>query len=94
MDSNTFVITLPQLFHLDSIEELYSSLPKQPPSTVVIDGSDVSKVDSAGIQLLLSLQKELNQASGKLQWKAVSEPLDYAIKTFGLSTELAIENQH
>lgn len=88
MSSDTYNLVLPEIFQLTVIEGLHKNLSEQQASIINIDGSNVVKVDSAGLQLLVSLKKNLDQAAGEFRLQETSAALSAAIKSSGLSQVL------
>lgn len=52
---------------------------------VVIDGGSIERADSAGLQLLVSLERSLSSRGELLSYRAVSQPLLDAARILGLS---------
>ena len=50
----------------------------------------VSKVDTAGLQVLIALSQELEKVNGELIWKDPSDTVVKAITTLGLTPYLSI----
>ena len=59
-------------------------------STIELDASGVEKVDTAGLQLVVGLQRELDKVGGKLVWKQPSDVVKQAAVTLGLADRLSI----
>lgn len=59
-------------------------------TSVVIDGSAVSRIDTAGLQVLCALQKELSAHAGKIQWNGVSSELANSTRLLGLCDFLQV----
>jgi anti-anti-sigma regulatory factor len=57
-------------------------------SAFAVDAADVDETDGAGIQLLLSLARTLEQQRRQLQLVNASEPMRKACETLGVSTRL------
>lgn len=57
----------------------------QDAQNVTFDLSDVNEVDTAGVQLLISLQKQLNSVDGNLLLAGQSEQLLNTLNAFNLS---------
>lgn len=58
------------------------------PCRVELDASGLEAVDSAGVQLLLSLKRQLEQLGGALVITAPSTALQQALHVFGLDEQL------
>jgi anti-anti-sigma regulatory factor len=57
---------------------------------VVVDGSAVERVDTAGLQLLVALARRQQQAGKRLEWKAASPELMKCGERLGLITALGL----
>lgn len=56
-----------------------------------IDGSAVTQIDTAGLQILASLKRTMQGEGTTLTWGAVSEPLKAAGSMSGLSQVLGLD---
>lgn len=59
-------------------------------SSIELLASSVEKVDTAGLQLIASLSRELERVNGSITWKNPSDVLVQAAKTLGLTSYIAI----
>lgn len=84
---------LPEALTIQHLEPLEASLNKlvREDEPVVLDGSSVVKVDTAGIQLLCALQKSLQLTNKKIDWSGVSEALFVVASTLGTKDYLGIQ---
>jgi anti-anti-sigma regulatory factor len=57
-------------------------------STVVIDASAVAKIDTAGVQLLMTLVFDRRLASVATRWEGVTPPLRAAARSLGLESAM------
>lgn len=57
---------------------------------VSIDMSDVSRVDTASIQVLCALQKHLLEVNNRIRWHGESQALSKAVDELGLTGLLAL----
>lgn len=76
-----------------SIEQVEALLPQLEESLhasggVILDGADVQYCDTAGLQLLLSLQKTLSQTGHAVQWSNTSDVLLETAGYLGLRAAL------
>lgn len=62
----------------------------QKASTIELKANDVEKVDTAGLQLVVSLKKEVTTLHGKIIWKSPSEKLIHAAMSLGLKEYLEL----
>lgn len=62
-------------------------------STVELDAKAVEKVDTAGLQLLVALNTELEKCDGKLLWSSPSDTLVQSVATLGLGSVLPFNQQ-
>jgi anti-anti-sigma factor len=58
---------------------------------IVINGGDIEKIDSAGLQLLVALMKEADATGAKIEWRAASELLKQNASQLGLDGVLHLE---
>ena len=83
---------LPSELVINSVSELKTILldllSKQP--TIELDVSSVIRADTASIQLLCSLQKNLAETQQKIVWHGKSDALLSAAKTIGVQDFLAL----
>jgi anti-anti-sigma regulatory factor len=84
---------LPEELTIQHLEQLEASLNKlvREDEPVMLDGSSVVKVDTAGIQLLCALQKSLQLTNKKIGWSGVSEALFVVASTLGTKDYLGIQ---
>lgn len=68
---------LPQEMNIQHLEELESALIGliRENDAVVLDGTNVEKIDTPGIQMLCALQKSLQLTNKSIGWSGVSETL-------------------
>lgn len=59
-------------------------------STINLKADEVEKVDTAGLQLFVALNKELDKSGGKLVWQTPSETLLQASNTLGLTHSVGL----
>lgn len=57
-------------------------------SNIELEAEDVKKVDTAGMQLLIALCREVEELHGKISWKKPSDVLVSAITTLGLKQHI------
>jgi anti-anti-sigma regulatory factor len=57
---------------------------------VVVDGSQVERIDTAGVQLLVAFAKGLETAGKSLQWSGTSDLLVRSCRTLGVDGLLRI----
>ena len=63
----------------------------QKASTIELKADSVSKVDTAGLQLVVSLKKEIELLGGEIQWKKPSEKLLDCANSLGLLKHLGLD---
>lgn len=96
-NANTRRLVLSNYFTIDMAQDFYAELDSalQSESDVEIDGSNVERVDSAGIQLLLSFKNEFEKHSSQIQWLGASDSLRATAEQLGVESELRFpENQN
>ncbi len=75
---------------INEVVELKAMLDETPPEDVIVIGSSaVQKVDTAGIQLLLTYQLQAENFGQHIEWKDPSEVLTQAATNLGLTDRLA-----
>jgi ABC-type transporter Mla MlaB component len=62
----------------------------QKSSTIELNASEVQKADTAGLQLVLALIREVANADGRVVWKNPSKALIDAANLLGLGKELGL----
>ncbi|MGB1292855.1 MAG: STAS domain-containing protein, partial [Pseudoalteromonas sp.] len=72
--------------HQDLLNELSGN------DDVCLDISDVTRADTASVQLLCSLQKHLLSVQHKIIWVGQSDALKSVITQLGLSEYLVLDN--
>ncbi|MBK8971171.1 MAG: STAS domain-containing protein [Hahellaceae bacterium] len=81
---NAFV--LPEQCNISAVENLYERLrDEQYAERIKLDGSHVTAADTAGVQLLVALQKRVAGHGGAIEWVAVSDALKRAATDLGLA---------
>ena len=58
--------------------------------TIELKADAVKKADTAGLQLLLALSKEVQRNDGKLIWKKPTESLIHSAQLLGISDALGL----
>lgn len=58
-----------------------------------IDASKVSRVDTAGVQLLAVMAASARSGACRLNWLSVSETLMHAVSTLGLAAAIGVTQQ-
>ncbi|HCV03150.1 STAS domain-containing protein [Pseudoalteromonas sp. SSMSWG5] len=79
-------ITQVESLHQDLLHELSAN------DDICLDISEVTRADTASVQLLCALQKHLLSVHHKIIWVGESEPLQQAINSLGLGHYLVLEN--
>lgn len=62
-------------------------------SHISIDGSKVTRIDTAAIQLLTALAHDCNEKGHPIKWKGASEELENYVKLLGLHESLGLNRQ-
>lgn len=84
-------VRLPADCRLAAVEPLASRLADALAArSVALDGGEVARIDTAGLQLLLVFQREATQRAVPWRWLDVSEVMDEAAATLGLTQALDI----
>lgn len=75
--------------HLETLESAFNQLVHDD-DQVILDGSQIVKVDTAGIQILCALQKSLQLTDKSIQWSGTSAVLQNISDTIGAAQFLGI----
>lgn len=83
---------LPAELIINKVVELKQELLKflSDNSEITLDISQVVTADTASLQLLCALQKNLNEAGQSIKWHGQSDAFSNAVATLGLEQYLAI----
>ena len=83
---------LPNELTISQVENLQAELLKQlqQGSDLCLDMSDVTRADTACIQLLCALQKALQLGDHSITWEGSSEALINACQSLGVANYLAL----
>jgi ABC-type transporter Mla MlaB component len=77
--------------HVASLQtRLEKSLQKS--SILELKAEAVEKVDTAGLQLIISIKKEVQTSGGNIIWRKPSEKLLTSAKSLGLSDHLGLSS--
>lgn len=77
---------LPESLNIAAAEAPYEQLSDSGyEQRIELDGSEVQLIDTAGIQLLLVLQKRIAHHGGAIVWNGVSDALRKSFDSIGLS---------
>ena len=57
---------------------------------IVLDGSEINRIDAAFIQLLYQVQRALAETSHSLKWVNTSEALIRSVKLLGMDEQLTL----
>jgi ABC-type transporter Mla MlaB component len=87
-------LSLGESLNILQASKLYSraEISLQKSSTIELKADAVQIADSAGLQLILSLKKEVDTCGGKLSWKNPSLPLLESARLLGLFEDLGLHN--
>ncbi len=88
---------LPEQLVIQHIDDLHQQILEylKTEEVIVIDGSDVIKMDTSGIQLLCSIQKGLQSVGQKIHWREPGEVLKSTARMTGVSDflDLSVTNE-
>lgn len=92
MSTDTTNFQLPESLEISRIGELTQQLSGLDGSSggVVLDGSLVTRIDTAAMQLLLAFWRKHAESGGKIRWHAPSEALRRAACLLGMDTVIGI----
>ncbi len=91
--SSVAVVELPARMTTDGIRALHAELKtrlrtgKAPPR-LIIDGTRVEEVDTAGLQLLLAMRRSADAAGSTIEWRSPSAALVRAARNLALTDAL------
>jgi phospholipid transport system transporter-binding protein len=88
--SDAFYLRLDASCTLRETADLQFSLVAATGDPVVVDGSAVERVDTAGLQLLVALAHRQRQGGRRLEWKAASPELLKCGERLGLTEALGL----
>tara|TARA_R110001592_G_scaffold38315_2_gene126478 strand:- start:19204 stop:19479 length:276 start_codon:yes stop_codon:yes gene_type:complete len=90
MSSRT--IKLDGVLNIARVEALHAEFEvlEKKPEPLIINASNVSRVDTAVLQLLVSLFRSLFSLNINVEWAGVSEEFKAAAKLLGLESELKL----
>ena len=93
MDDQAAKATLPENLTITNVETVYGQLEElfQANKDVVLDGANVSRVDTAGLQALCALATGLKKSSLKLSWSNPSASLTETALILGMSELLLLK---
>lgn len=77
--------------HAESFKEKLSKAVERS-NVVELKADKVERADTAGLQILVSLNRELRRRGGKIVWKNPSDDLLAVIKILGLAPYLELES--
>jgi phospholipid transport system transporter-binding protein len=87
---DAFYLKLDASCTLRETADLQFSLVVATGDPVVVDGSAVERIDTAGLQLLVALARRQQQGGGRLEWKAASPELVKCGARLGLIEALGL----
>jgi len=73
-----------------AVFEALRAAARKPEKSVALDGSEVEKVDAAGLQALLAGRHALTKAGKKVLWSGASAQLSAAATLLGLNDPLEL----
>ena len=91
-DNETWV-TLDESLDVSDIGEFRNTMKKVVlrKAPIILDGSAVTRIHTAALQVLLALVKAIKSKDKSFRWESVSEPLLSAATTLGLEKELGLK---
>jgi anti-anti-sigma factor len=92
MTDNKASVNCGEALNISNAANLYDQLQKalEKSSAIELDAASVEKVDTAGLQVIVALGRELEKSGGSIVWKNPSDTLMQAATTLGLKPFLAI----
>lgn len=93
--SQLTVFEVPERFTIAQAQQVYEQLngllENNDVENIVLDATDVVKIDAAGLQLLLSFYRTATKFHKPVQWRNPSEELIDCANILGLAAELALD---
>ncbi|RLQ88808.1 STAS domain-containing protein [Notoacmeibacter ruber] len=80
-------IILPEVLDLDQAENLRATLLERIGTNLVIDASEVTRIDTPCIEVAISASKQWFEDGFTLEWSNPSEPFITSLDRLGLSTD-------
>ncbi|TQV84172.1 STAS domain-containing protein [Exilibacterium tricleocarpae] len=93
MEDQPAKTTLPENLTITNVEAVYGQLEElcQANRDIVLDGANVSRVDTAGLQVICALAAELKKSSLTLSWSNPSAELKETALILGMSELLLLK---
>ena len=93
MEDQATKATLPENLTITNVEAVYGQLEElcQANKDVVLDGANVTRADTAGLQAICAFAGELKKASLKLSWSNPSAVLTETALLLGMSELLLLK---
>ncbi|NOU52760.1 STAS domain-containing protein [Pseudoalteromonas sp. JBTF-M23] len=90
------MLKLPSELAINQVEELHQQVLHElaVEQDVCVDISEVTRVDTASIQLLCALQKHLLTVSHKILWHGHSQAFSNSVEELGLTEFLALNGRN
>lgn len=93
MTQSIHSFVLPAVMTIETVAALAEELKQLPAGVVTLDGSKTEILTTPGVQLLLSLQKNLSDAGGKLVLTQSQPIFTSAFAALGLTPQLNLMEQ-
>lgn len=92
MNSDKKMIDCGEALTIANAAEIHQSLQAALSESLHLElkADEVDKVDSAGLQVILALFKEIEKVSGKVEWNTPSDVLKQAAITLGISDRIGL----
>lgn len=85
------VLELPARITIHEVRALHQQLLAQIGAwELVLDGSRVEQVDTAGLQLILAARRSAEAAGGRLEWRPLPAAVLHATRALGLDGEFGL----
>lgn len=93
--SKSLTVELPANLTIAGVEKLHQELETvaQQDKAVVIDASQVTKADTAGVQLICALVLDLAKHNLAFSWGGISEAFQRAVHLLGLESKMGLGEQ-
>jgi anti-anti-sigma regulatory factor len=91
-DSEAIVVECGEVLDISRVAEFYAELKMviDENKPIELDAANLSRIDAAGVQLLVALCQKAKVESISLTWKQVSESLHRSASLIGLENELGL----
>jgi len=90
--SESLVVECGEMLDISRVSEFYAELKMvlEDDKAIELDGSKIERIDTAGLQLLVTFCQQLKAKNRPVQWREPSEALQRSAQLVGLVDELGL----